>query len=50
MANKESVSASFSHVHCTLQTTEEVVAALLDSEDDSWLCYKLLRRKLRRSR
>ena len=35
MANKESASASFSRVQRKLQTTEEVLVALLDSEDDS---------------
>ena len=35
MANKELASASFSRVQRKLQTTEEVLAALLDSEDDS---------------
>ena len=35
MANKDLASASFSRVQRKLQTTEEVLAALLDSEDDS---------------
>ena len=35
MANKESAPASFSRVQHKLQTTEYVLAALLDSEDDS---------------
>ena len=35
MADKELASASFSRVQRKLQTTEEVLAVLLDSEDDS---------------